>query len=271
MHAVVQALMLDNPQPFPVDYEWCLSSPVFSVTPATDTIKPRSTCQVAVKWVPGAAAGRAGAGAKQLAAAAHTQAERPAVATGPQKAAAAAPSGQTAGASSPARKLSKTGSQGASSTAAAAAPGSRPLSKQASGKKPGAPSAEATPRSKASQAAAGAAASDSSTASGPIPTNSNSSITVELPAESAAPAPAAASAVGCQHTGYMTLKLKGGGDVPPKKVLLYGELPASMIKFAAKELNLGHVPLFEQQAAMVQLKNVGSTDAAFRVRRLVQV
>jgi hypothetical protein len=63
----------------------------------------------------------------------------------------------------------------------------------------------------------------------------------------------------------MTLTLKGGGDVPPKKVMLYGELPASLMKFAVKEINLGPVPLFEQQTSLVQVKNMGSTDAAYRV------
>jgi hypothetical protein len=120
--------------------------------------------------------------------------------------------------------------------------------------------AEASPKGKAAHIP-----TDSRTPAGSgsaIAANS-SSITVELPAGAAAAA--APAAVGFQHTGYMTLTLKGGGDVPPKKVMLYGELPASLMKFAVKEINLGPVPLFEQQTALAQIKNLGSTDAAYGV------
>jgi hypothetical protein len=69
----------------------------------------------------------------------------------------------------------------------------------------------------------------------------------------------------------MTLNLRGGGDVPSKKVMLYGELPPSLLKFTAKEINLGPIPLWEQQTALVQIKNTGSTDAAYRVSGFVNM
>lgn len=101
-------------------------------------------------------------------------------------------------------------------------------------------------------------------------------ITVELPEDVAAAAAAAAvaaaaatAAMGCQHTGFMSLKLKGGGDLPPKKVMLHGELPASLLKFTDKELHLGPVPLHEEQTVLVHLQNTGSTDAAYRVSLVV--
>jgi len=274
--------MLDNPHGFPVEYEWSLSSPVFTVSPLTGTVKPRSSCQVSVKWTPGSAAG--GAAPK----AARQQPLEGAAAASEGSPSQAAPKAASSGAGV-SRKLSKTGSVGASAAnraataAAAGAPSqssgrspSRPQSKESTSKQPSSTSVPgvAMPGSAAQQSSASPAASarGAAAANGPsvsggsssIPTN-NSSITVELPADAVAPPPAAAASVGCQHTGYMTLKLKGGGDVPPKKVMLYGELPASMLKFASKELNLGPVPLFEQQTTLVQVKNAGSTDAAFRV------
>lgn len=94
---------------------------------------------------------------------------------------------------------------------------------------------------------------------------------MELPADPSPAAAAPASAVGCQHTGYMTLNLRGGGDVPSKKVMLYGELPPTLLKFTAKEINLGPIPLWEQQTALVQIKNAGSTDAAYRVSALANM
>lgn len=248
--------MLDNPHNFPVDYEWSLSSQVFSVTPVSGTIKPKSSCQVSVKWTPGFSACKA----------ANKQApvQPEALPAKPQAAASTA----AAGAGSPARKLSKSGSSSAgrsgaaAKAAAAAAVGGQSPSKHTP--------ADRTASSKAAAAAADSRGPSGAGSSASIPTNT-SSITVELPAGMAPLAPAAASAVGCQHTGYMTLNLKGGGDVPPKKVMLYGELPASLLKFATKEINLGPVPLFEQQTALVQIRNTGSTDAAYRVSLLLAI
>jgi hypothetical protein len=238
---MLQALLLDNPHGFPVDYELSLSSQVFSVSPAAGTIKPRSSCQVPVKWTPGSAAGKAAA--KQAPA---QQAE---AASSVQKPAAAAVAGGV-GASS--RRLSKVGSTSAGKLGAA--PGA--VSSKGTAAKRGPADAKAAPSSSIN---AGAAAQGSA-----LPANT-SSITVELPAGAAASAPVAAAAVGCTHTGYLVLKLRGGGDVPPKKVMLYGELPASLLKFTVKEIILGPVPLFEQQTTLVQIRNMGSTDAAYRV------
>lgn len=274
LHCVMlqQALTLDNPHTFPVDYEWALSSQVFSVTPSSGTIKPRSSQQVAVKWTP-ALSSSAKATSKQPS----TQPK----AAGVQQAATAAASAaaQAAPGSSP-RKLSKTGSTGSSRRATAApgaAPDSSPRLSRPSSKGPASglasdagPSANPTPRQKPDGRGGAAADRRESGAGSSIPANS-SSITVELPADMSPAAPAAASAVGCQHTGYMTLQLRGGGDMPCKKVMLYGELPPSLLKFTAKEINLGPIPLCEQQTALVQIKNTGSTDAAYRVSALTNV
>lgn len=251
--------MLDNPHNFPVDYEWSLSSQVFSATPVSGTIRPKSSCQVSVKWTPGSSACKAAQ--KQAAIQSEAAAEKPQ--------AAAAVAAAAAGTGSQVQKLSKTGSSSAGrsgaaakAAAAATADGSQSPSKRTAAAGSGLAAAAASGKAAAAVADNKGPSGAGSTAS--IPTNT-SSITVELPAGMAPLAPAAASAVGCQHTGYMTLKLKGGGDVPPKKVMLYGELPASLLKFAAKEINLGPVPLFEQQTALVQIKSTGSTDAAYRV------
>lgn len=78
-------------------------------------------------------------------------------------------------------------------------------------------------------ATANAKAAASTDASKPAAAaNANTAVTVEL-AGTAGPDAAAvadAAALGCQQTGFMTLKLKGGADVAPKKVMLLGELPA---------------------------------------------
>jgi hypothetical protein len=50
-----------------------------------------------------------------------------------------------------------------------------------------------------------------------------------------------------------------------RRIMLRGELPAGTLKFKEKEVCLGPVPQGELQAAVVQLKNTGSADAAFRV------
>ncbi|KAF6261116.1 hypothetical protein COO60DRAFT_1637017 [Scenedesmus sp. NREL 46B-D3] len=88
---------------------------------------------------------------------------------------------------------------------------------------------------------------------------------VQLPPNAGAESAAAAAMAGCQHTGFMTLKLKGGADAAPKKVMLHGELPVGLLKFKEKEINLGAVPLGCQQTFVAQLKNVGSADASYRV------
>lgn len=248
---MLQALLLDNPHGFPVDYELSLSSQVFSVSPAAGTIKPRSSCQVSVKWTPGSAACKAAA--KQV------PAQQSEGAGGVSKPAAVAAAG---GVGALPRRLSKAGSTSAGklgTTAAVAAAGAVSSKGTAAKQVP----ADAAHNAKAApDSSIPAGAGPGST----IPTNNNS-ITVQLPAGAAASAPVAAGAVGCTHMGYLVLKLRGGGDVPPKKVMLYGELPASLLKFTVKEINLGPVPLFEQQTTLVQIKNMGSTDAAYRVSR----
>lgn len=40
-----------------------------------------------------------------------------------------------------------------------------------------------------------------------------------------------------------------------------------LLKFKEKEVNLGPVPLHEQQTVVVQLKNHGVAEASYRVRR----
>jgi hypothetical protein len=258
----VQALMLDNPHSFPVEYDWALSSPVFTVTPRTGIVKPRSSCQALVKWTPGAPGGKAAAQQPLL------QPLEP-----PAKPAAAS---QQASASGPAagpklRKSTSSIKQLAGSVAGDAAAGeaskatsSRPLSKESSSKQAATAASQHSQSPSTEATAAGRNRRASGSQAGGLPANS-SSITVELPAEPAPAAAAAAAAVGCQHTGFMTLKLKGGGDVCPKRVVLFGELPASQLKIAVKEVNVGPVPLFEQQMVLVQIKNAGSTDATFRV------
>jgi len=70
----------------------------------------------------------------------------------------------------------------------------------------------------------------------------------------------ASDTASCQQLSFMKLMLKGGGDAPPK-VVLHGELPAGLLKFREKEVNMGPVPLHQQQTVVVQLKNAGADDA----------
>ncbi|KAI8473771.1 MAG: hypothetical protein J3K34DRAFT_497953 [Monoraphidium minutum] len=83
----------------------------------------------------------------------------------------------------------------------------------------------------------------------------------------AAPVPAAAPAgkgvAGLMQTAVMTLRLKGGADVP-QRVSLVGELPGSCLKLRDKEVALGPVPVGEPRTAVVTLRNAGSREAAFR-------
>eukprot|EP00775_Hariotina_reticulata_P012144 gene12144-12282_t len=95
--------------------------------------------------------------------------------------------------------------------------------------------------------------------------NVSGAIAVELPPHAAEELASGVDSVTCQQTSFMKLMLKGGGDAPPKKVVLHGELPAGLLKFREKEVNLGPVPLHHQQTMVVQLKNTGTDDAAFRV------
>jgi hypothetical protein len=191
----LQSLIMENPHNFPVDFEWVLSSPVFSVSPAAGIVKPKASCSVAVRWTPGTAAAAAAAGGgKQLAA-----------------------------------------QQSSKSAAAATQPG----------------------------AATGSSSSSI--------TGNKTALMVQLPPDAGAEAEAAAASAGCQHTGFMTLKLKGGADAAPKKVMLHGELPVGLLKFKEKEINLGAVPLGCQQTFVAQLKNVGNADASFRVSALPQL
>lgn len=64
--------------------------------------------------------------------------------------------------------------------------------------------------------------------------------------------------------GHMTLKLKEGAEAP-MRVHLHGELPAGVLKFKERELNLGPVPVGVPQTVVVQIKNSGAGDAAYRV------
>jgi len=110
-----------------------------------------------------------------------------------------------------------------------------------------------------------AASAGNNEGSSPVPTAKVSgAIAVELPPHAEGMA-AASDTVSCQQISFMKLMLKGGGDAPPKKVMLHGELPAGLLKFREKEVNLGPVPLHQQQTVVVQLKNAGTDDAAFRV------
>lgn len=187
----LQSLIMENPHNFPVDYEWALSSPVFSVSPASGIVKPKASCSVAVRWTPGTAAPAATASAnKQLSA----------------------------------QQSSKSGQGGAAAAQSAASTGT------------------------------------SSSSSG-----NKTALMVQLPPDAGAEAAAAAAAASCQHTGFMTLKLKGGADAAPKKVMLHGELPVGLLKFKEKEINLGAVPLGCQQTFVAQLKKVGNADASYRV------
>lgn len=162
---------MENTHNFPVEYEWVLSSQnsVFSVSPASGTIKPKSSSSVVVRWTPGHAAP------------------------------VAAPKGK-AGA--------------ADAAAAVGRPGSV---KQTSSRDGG----------KALGTNASTAADGSKVASDAI-AKANTAVTVNLTGTSGpdAVAVADAAALGCQQTGFMSLKLKGGADAAPKKVVLLGELPA---------------------------------------------
>jgi hypothetical protein len=70
------------------------------------------------------------------------------------------------------------------------------------------------------------------------------------------------------ESAAMTLRLKGGADVP-QRVALVGELPSGCLRAREKEVALGPVPVGERQAAVVTLRNSGSGEAAFRVRERV--
>jgi hypothetical protein len=189
----MQSLIMENPHNFPVDYEWALSSPVFAVSPASGTVKPKASCSAAVRWTPGTAAAAAPGAGKQL--------------------------------------VAQQSSKGPSGAAVTSQPGSST-----------------------------GTGSSSSSSSG-----NKTALMVQLPPDAGAEAAAAAAAVGCQHTGFMTLKLKGGADAAPKKVMLHSELPVGLLKFKEKEINLGAVPLGCQQTFVAQLKNAGNADASFRV------
>jgi hypothetical protein len=78
-------------------------------------------------------------------------------------------------------------------------------------------------------------------------------------------AAAVAGDEGLMQTAVMTLRLKGGADVP-QRVALVGELPGGCLRLKEKELALGAVPVGERQAAVVTLRNSGTREAAFRVR-----
>ncbi|KAF8055917.1 CFAP47 [Scenedesmus sp. PABB004] len=93
-------------------------------------------------------------------------------------------------------------------------------------------------------------------------------ITVHLAGGAGAAAPPsgdAVAALGCQHSGFMTLRLRGGGDAAPKQVALHGELAVGELRFRERELDLGPVPLHERVGAVVALRNAGAADAAFKV------
>lgn len=214
----LQSFTMENTHTFPVDFEWALSSPVFSVSPVSGTVKPKSSCSVAVRWTPGTATAAAAASPRLQSKVQHT----------------------------------------AESVSAAG------LDKLSSKKQAGKGAAAEVASSAPVTAAGGKAAASGDSKSGSNGGGSgNTAITVQLPSEAAADP--AAAAVGCQHTSFMTLKLKGGADSAPKKVMLHGELPAGMLKFKEKEVNLGPVPLGCQQTAVVQLKNAGIAEASYRV------
>jgi hypothetical protein len=189
----MQSLIMENYHNFPVDFEWALSSPVFAVSPASGTVKPKASCSAAVRWTPGTAAAAAPGAGKQLAA--------------------------------------QHSSKGPSAAAVTSQPGS--------------------------STGTGSSSSGSS--------GNKTALMVQLPPDAGAEAAAVAAAVGCQHTGFMTLKLKGGADAAPKKVMMHGELSVGLLKFKEKEINLGAVPLGCQQTFVAQLKNTGNADASFRV------
>lgn len=75
---------------------------------------------------------------------------------------------------------------------------------------------------------------------------------------------AAQAAVGLVQSAVMTLRLKGGADMP-QRVALVAELPGGCLKSKEKEVLLGAVPVGEPQTVVLQLKNTGAGEAAFRV------
>jgi hypothetical protein len=100
----------------------------------------------------------------------------------------------------------------------------------------------------------------------------NSAVTVELqgdPAQSsmakAVPPTTLAQPACVAQSGFMTCRLRGGGDALPKRVLLHGELRMGLLKFKEKDLDLGPVPVGVRQGAVVLLRNIGTGNAAFRV------
>eukprot|EP00878_Enallax_costatus_P027731 GHUV01029880.1.p1 GENE.GHUV01029880.1~~GHUV01029880.1.p1 ORF type:complete len:262 (+),score=98.63 GHUV01029880.1:1719-2504(+) len=218
---VEKSLIKENTHNFAVEYEWVLLSQnaVFVATPASGTIKPKSSSSVVVRWTPG-------------------NAPPP-----------AAPKAKGGAADAP-----------ADATATVGRPGTV--------KRSGSKNDSKGPQPAASGTAAAADSAKTAAAPAEAATKRDSAVTVSLTAGSGpdAAAVADAAALGCQHTGFMTLKVKGGADVAPKKVMLLGELPAGLLKFKEKEVNLGPVPLHEQQTSVVQLKNYGNAEASFRVR-----
>lgn len=174
MLTFLQNLIMENTHNFPVEYEWAMSNEnsVFSVSPASGTIKPKSSCSVIVRWTPGNAD--------------HAAIKDSAAVTAQPPGSASTASGRTARSKrdSTAESLKDTNT---GSTAAAV-----------DGKKQG------------------------------ISASTTAAVSVSLTGADAAEAVAVTdgAALGCQHTGFMSLKLKGGADAAPKKVMLLGELPA---------------------------------------------
>ena len=104
--------------------------------------------------------------------------------------------------------------------------------------------------------AAGKAAAAAATAS--------SSKGAAAAAGEAAAADDAAAAAPLVQTGALTLRLRGGADVP-QRVACNGELPGGVLRPREKEVSLGPAPVGEHQVAIVTLRNAGTGEAAFRV------
>lgn len=170
---LLQSLIMENTHTFPVEYEWVMSSQnsVFSVSPASGTIKPKSSCSVVVRWAPGHAA----------------------------------PTEKT---------KAVTAVTAADAVVTIGRPGSVSRASTKEGGKASHPNAST--------------ALDKSKVVIDANVQSNTAVTVNLTGTGSVDAAAVADAasLGCQQTGFMSLKLKGGADAAPKKVMLLGEMPA---------------------------------------------
>ena len=83
------------------------------------------------------------------------------------------------------------------------------------------------------------------------------SASAEGAAAEAAPAPLV-------QTAAMVLHARGGGS-SPQRVSLVAELPGGSLRFKEKEVAAGPVPVGEKQVLVLQIRNNGDGEGAFRV------